>query len=208
MGRSGLTMTEREHWKKRIQARIQQHIDRIIADNPGLMPDLLAKAQKQAYKDLGIDKLRDKRAKLLQQQKQINEDLQATDEAITCAVLELTPGAYRVNSYSHDRNLEEALRKRIAVIRQKLLAKDEVGRRIIGLQKESEEVLDTVWLATSPQQVKDLWERVLSYLNENVGDLQREAMSLPALDGLDGGKAAISDDTLDTGLDDFSECFE
>ncbi len=33
----------------------------------------------------------------------------------------------------------------------------ELGRKVLQLELEKEQLLDTIWLATSPKQVKELW---------------------------------------------------
>jgi hypothetical protein len=46
------------------------------------------------------------------------------------------------------------------------------------LRREREDLLDTVWLATSPAQVKDLWQKLGSVLGDEYTPLQQEALSI------------------------------
>lgn len=54
------------------------------------------------------------------------------------------------------------------------------GQKILRLQDEPEELLDTVWLATSSIQIKELWSRVSKLLDQPPTGLQREALDIPA----------------------------
>ena len=62
-----------------------------------------------------------------------------------------------------------------------LLLKSEHGRRIVELRREKDNLLDTVWLATSSQQIKDLWTKVGELLQDEPTRLEREAIALPSI---------------------------
>jgi hypothetical protein len=71
-----------------------------------------------------------------------------------------------------------AVLARQAVHEAELLAEAEGGREVLRLRREKENLLDTVWLATSPQQVKDLWRKVAELLGEEPTALQRVALAI------------------------------
>ena len=121
---SHLTVAEKEHWKKRIQQRIDAKIDEIVADHPALMPDMLEKARKQTYDRLGLTKPQTRLKKLLDRKKDLEEEIHATQEEICCKVLEITPRAFAIRGeYDCKRQVEEALKRQIGACRQRLLAK-------------------------------------------------------------------------------------
>ncbi|MBX3435797.1 MAG: hypothetical protein KF847_20965 [Pirellulales bacterium] len=68
--------------------------------------------------------------------------------------------------------------RRRGVHEQELLAADPLGQKILALELEREELLDTVWLATSRAQVKELWGRVLELLQQPPTALQAEALKI------------------------------
>jgi hypothetical protein len=70
-----------------------------------------------------------------------------------------------------------------------LLEEHPLGRRILRLEREKEELLDTVWLATSPAQIKELWAKFAEVLQWEPPDLQKEALAIPA----------VADQPTDTG---------
>lgn len=90
-----------------------------------------------------------------------------------------------VSKYVHsldDHEIKTAINRRAALMETELLAKNEIGKRILKLREEKEELLDTVWLATSPKQVKQLWQTVAEVLKQEPTDLQREAMGIEPMD--------------------------
>src|SRR5207244_13224371 len=85
-------------------------------------------------------------------------------------------------SYHADHEVEQAVERRRKVFEQQLLAADETGQEIVELQDESENLLDTIWLATSPAQLKTLWTKVTELLHENTTPLEKEALAIPPLE--------------------------
>lgn len=49
---------------------------------------------------------------------------------------------------------------------------------MLALRKEKEELLDTVWLATSGKQIKDLWQKVSDLLQQEPTPLQQDALAM------------------------------
>jgi hypothetical protein len=74
--------------------------------------------------------------------------------------------------------VENAVSRRQAVFEDQLLADAEAGRKILALRQEKEDLLDTVWLATSPAQVRQLWQKVGELLGDELTQLQRDAMAI------------------------------
>ena len=62
----------------------------------------------------------------------------------------------------------------------------ETGRQILRLREEKENLLDTIWLATSPSQLKTLWTKVAELLGTAATQLERDALAIPALDAKEG----------------------
>ncbi|MCA9120721.1 MAG: hypothetical protein H6822_35915 [Planctomycetaceae bacterium] len=52
------------------------------------------------------------------------------------------------------------MKRRQAVHEDELLAELERGQEIVRLRQEKEDLLDTVWFATSGAQIKELWSKV------------------------------------------------
>ena len=78
----------------------------------------------------------------------------------------------------------EAITRRQATHQDQLLADDPVGREIARLEAEKDRLLDTVWLAASPSQIKQLWTRVGELLGDEPTALERDALAIePAEEG-------------------------
>lgn len=81
------------------------------------------------------------------------------------------------HAYRHDHEVNAAMQRRQSVHEDELLAESEVGQRILKLREEKENLLDTVWLATSPKQIKELRSKVAELLDDKQTQLQRDALA-------------------------------
>ena len=78
----------------------------------------------------------------------------------------------------------EAIARRQAAHQEQMLADDPIGREIARLEAEKDRLLDTVWLACSPAQIKQLWTKVGELLGDEPTILERDALAIePAREG-------------------------
>jgi hypothetical protein len=77
-----------------------------------------------------------------------------------------------------DTEITNAIKKRQEFELEELIKTVPEGAKIAGLRQERENLLDTVWLATSPQQVKQLWQKLSAILGDEETPLQKEAMTI------------------------------
>ena len=89
---------------------------------------------------------------------------------------DLLDGYSRVHDHPE---IRAAIGKRQSVHEEELLAGHELGRRVLRLRAERESRLDSIWLATSPSQVRLFWRTVGELLGEEPTALEREAMAIP-----------------------------
>ena len=177
-----LTVTEKEHWKDRISRRIDRAIETTYAAvDAGFRGRIADSARKLAVESLGIAKLEERRQEIERQKKALDRE----DEVASQQVFALVRGcdvveAASVASWTRSREVEEAIKLRQELQKQKLLAESEAGRRILGLIEEKEELLDTVWLATSGKQIKELWGQVSKLLDQEPTSLQADALRIEA----------------------------
>ena len=59
-----------------------------------------------------------------------------------------------------------------------MLAENKLGQQILALRMEKENLLDTVWLATSSIQIKELWEQVNTVLDRTPTPLESKALRI------------------------------
>jgi hypothetical protein len=82
------------------------------------------------------------------------------------------------HAYRYDHEVDNAVSRRQAVHEYELLAESEIGQRILKLREDEDNLLGTVWLATSPKLIKELWSKVAELLGGNQTQLQRVALAI------------------------------
>lgn len=97
---------------------------------------------------------------------------------ILAKILNIPLGNVADNPYRLERDIDEAISDRQQIELDNILAASKRGRRIVALREEKENLLDTVWLATSPKQIKELWDHVSDLLDSKTTRLQQDAQSL------------------------------
>src|SRR5690348_2536175 len=80
----GLTVTEKQHWKDRIAARIDRAVERIKAQHPTLFPRVQREAHARALESLGLagpyaerEQIQAEEAALARRKKQVHKALVA-----------------------------------------------------------------------------------------------------------------------------------
>jgi hypothetical protein len=181
----GLTVTEKTFWKERIAARIARRIEAIRAAHPALFERVRRQAHAGALESLGLadahaelERVQAEEAALARRKKQTQRRMLA---AIRGLPIEEVPDTFSIR-YGGELPLPveavEALTKRQAAHQEQLLGDDPIGREIARLEAERDRLLDIVWLAASPAQIKQLWSRVAALLGEEPTPLEREALAI------------------------------
>jgi len=175
----GLTITEKEHWKDRIARRIEKRIEAIFAEEPNLEDRIQREARQRALSSLGLsdqqtelDEIEKQKDALEKREKQIGKAMLARVRGVPVENID-DYGVYRYNT-----EVDNAVQRRQAVHEEELLAENEHGQQILRLRREKEDLLDTVWLATSGAQIKELWSKVADLLDDEQTQLQRDALAI------------------------------
>ena len=176
-----LTVAEKTHWKDRIGNRLDKKIEAIVAGEPGLMDRVQEQAWQRAVQSLGLAELQAELDALTRQQEELERQEHHLHRAML-AVVRRCPvdqvDEHYCRSQPHD--VSQAIQRRQSVHEDELLAADDVGQEILRLRREKDNLLDTVWLATSNQQIRELWQKVVTMLGEEQTPLQREALAIRA----------------------------
>lgn len=180
-----LTVKEKEHWKNRITRKIDQAIESILAaDDLNYIARIKRQAKKSALESLGI-------AELKSEVEEIDAETKIRDKKRRMAnrhMLAVVRGVDVIDiedcGYGEHLEVEHAVRRRSELVEKELLAKDDLGRRLLGLRRERDEMLDPVWLATSPNQIKELWATVSSVLEQESTELQKQALILDPMENV------------------------
>lgn len=173
---SHLTVTEKEHWKKRIENRIDKAIEALETKDASLMPKLKAKAATEAHVSLGIADFQNKIKAITDQHNMLENEKDKLKSSMYAQLL----GEEAVRNgihYRHDSDFLTMVRKRTESIESELLKNSAIGREILKLRHEKEALLDTVWLASSNLQIRDLWSRVSAVLGDDATPLQQQVLA-------------------------------
>ncbi len=177
---ASLTVAEKTHWRDRIQARIDRRMELITAGDPGLMDRVKKEARGRALGSLGLagfqeelDRIATQRAELDSRDRQIRKEMLARVRGVSADDLDCY---HHVHEHPE---IRAAIGKRQSVHEDELLAEHEIGRQVLKLRVEKENLLDVIWLATSPNQVRQLWTKVSTLLGDEPTELEREALAIP-----------------------------
>jgi hypothetical protein len=177
---ANLTVAEKNHWRDRIQARIDRRIEAITAGEPGLVERIKHEASGRALGSLGLaefqdelDRIAARRVELDDRDRQLRKEMLAEVRGVSADDLD------RYSRVHDHPEIRAAIGKRQALHDEELLAEHELGRQILKLRAEKENLLDVIGLATSPSQVRQLWAKVAELLGDEPTRLEREALSIP-----------------------------
>ena len=179
---SSLTLGERNHWRERIAKRIDQRIETLVAkEDPLLLQRVAEQARARAHESLGIDAQQREYEDIQKQKEEIERRerrLRAEQRAIingTSVEVEIERGG----SYGrYDHEVDSAVSARAKALEADILAESDLGKRVLSLRAEKDNVLDTVWLATSSSQIKELWEQVNALLEITPTALEEKALQI------------------------------
>ena len=178
---ANLTVAEKDHWRGRIQARIDRKIEQITAGEPGLIERIKHEARGRALESLGLaafqgelDRIAGQRAELDRRDTQVRREMLAKVRGVSADDLDCYT---RVHDHPE---IRAAITKRQALHEEELLAGHELGRQVLRLRADRERLLDTVWLACSSAQIRQLWSSVNALLGDEPTALEREALAIAA----------------------------
>ena len=181
----GLTVTEKSHWRDRIAARIAKAVERIKARHPALFDRIAREAHAQALTTLGLadahaelEAIKAEEAVLARRKKQAQRAMIATLRSVP---IDEVGDCFSVRYGSElglPHEVAEAITRRQSAHQEQMLADDPIGREIAKLEGEKDSLLDTIWLATSPTQIRQLWTKVGELLGDEPTTLEREALAI------------------------------
>jgi hypothetical protein len=181
----GLTVTEKEFWKQRIAARIEKRVEAIRARHPALLERVKRDARAEALRSLRLDEPHAELEAIQAEKTALARRRNRVQRAMLAALRGL-PLDEVCDGFSLMYGIElplpvevhGAIAKRQAAHQEQLLGADVVGREIARLEAERERLLDVVWLASSPAQIKQLWSKVAGLLGDEPTELEREALAI------------------------------
>jgi len=175
-----LTVTEKNHWKERIAKRIEQAIEELLAEHdPTFNAKIEQQARARAIESLGVAESYGRLDEIKAAIKTLEAERAQISDRIEHALIPSTE--YMRSYYDTSSRIERMISDRQGVYEQELLNESPLGKKVLTLRREQEELLDTVWLATSPVQIKNLWNQVSQLLGQRITDLQTSAVQFDPL---------------------------
>ena len=176
----GLTVSEKNHWKDRLSKRIDKRLDAIAAEDPNLLDRVKRQARERAMASLNLADLQVEIDEIERQEETLDKRKSLLNRTMLARVRSVpleTIDQHFSNSY-YNNEVENAIKSRQTIHEDTLLAESAVGKRILDLRSERENLLDTVWLAASSKQIKELWTKVAELLGDEQTQLQRDALAI------------------------------
>ena len=181
----GLTVTEKQHWRDRIAARIEVAAEKIRSAHPALLDRVRREAHAEALASLGLAgpyaELEAVRAAEVDLARRRNQAQRAMIAALRGVPIDEVPDSINARfgpGLPLPHEAAEAIARRQAAHQGRLLADDPIGMELARLEAEKDGLLDTVWLACSPAQIKQLWAKVGELLGDEPTALGREALTI------------------------------
>jgi hypothetical protein len=175
-----ISVTEKGHWRDRIAAKLDKKIEALTAASPSLMDRVKREAKQRAIQSLGLaalqsdlDAVASERATLDKREQHSQREMLAQVRGDAVADLENNRCGFH-----EQREIQNVINRRSTVHEEELLSQDEIGREVLRLQHEKENLLDTVWIATSPAHIRQLWIKVNELLGDEPTHLEREALAI------------------------------
>ena len=171
-----LTVKEKEHWKEQIEKRIDKAIAEIYRNEGNeWRRSLQEKVNSEALKRLGLTNymkryldLDSKVEKLRAEQSKLVESNEETFKDKSNEKLRWVRG--------HEL-IETVVKLEAEIVEKERLGDSESGQKILRLMREKEELLDTIWLATSPVQIRSLWSDFTELVAVEPTRLQKQAIA-------------------------------
>ena len=178
-----LTMKEKDHWKERIEQKIERRINHIVeATDRGYLDEVKKKSRERAIKKLGLTEIRKQQADIDSKIDELNRELDRLNRTSIATVTSLADEEIaKMHSWEIQSAISSAIQTAQTSEERIVMEGDELGRAVLKLRDEQEELLDTVWLATSTKEIRDLWQSVAELLDETPATLQVAAMKSVAV---------------------------
>jgi hypothetical protein len=154
----------------------------LCAAEPNCMDRIKEQARRRAGESLGLADFQAELDAVEREQAGLEEREQAARRGMLAAVRHVPVAELEEHlcAYGEHKEVSDAIIRRQALHEEELLAADEHGRKILRLRQEREGLLDSVWLATSPVQLRELWQKVGELLGDESTTLQKDALTLSA----------------------------
>ena len=181
-----LTMKEKEQWNERMSNKITKAVEQLVEMHE---PDYFDRIDKEADRIVCESfGLTDQRAELARQAaecERLTEELRRAESERKTTVFHMLKTLAKTQEdraefrrVAGEYELEARIEFEKAKRRPKLMADDGLGRRILELQSEQEQMIDTILLATTSKQLRELWVTVSQRLEQPLTAFQSKLVEV------------------------------
>ena len=175
-----LTVKEKEHWKERIAKKIDKAIEKAYRDEGnGLQDAIRVEARARVMKQYGLQSYMKQHEHLCTQIMDLQSQMLKLSQETSKSLESMSIRSYRMDEHAFIQNV---IHHAAAAVEKEILQESEFGRKILRLEREREELTDTIWLATSTVQIRSLWKDFSAMLTEEPTELQKQALTYEPLD--------------------------
>lgn len=167
----GITVTEKQELRDIINGRVEKKIQQLKMANETDFSKMEAEARKVAIHELGIGDYAQRHEDIEVAISRLNKEKDKLEKE-ACEKLGVKSDWHR-----HD-YIEERIKSGQEIVVDRMMKGHPVGLKILTLKKEQDRLLETVWIATSTAQVKELFERVNEILDEGSTPLGEKAQDI------------------------------
>mgnify|MGYP006323460821 FL=1 len=174
----GLSVTEKQEIKSLIEERFDREIERIQTENKAAMDNIKQQAITQTIAALNVTDQMSELQSINAQILELNEEKKKLEERIVVEI-----GAENHKNLYYARAMDSLIDSKIESAsrpyEKKLLSEHPLLSKIVTLRQEKDSLLQSVWIATSSLQVKQLFEMVNKLLQSTPTELETMAQSIP-----------------------------
>lgn len=187
-----LTVKEKEHWNARFSRTMDRVAEKFLASkDPTLMDDIKREARVKALESLGIAELQQELARVDDESAELDKRRRGVQIEIVALIRGVKVTEVSSFRYSDYQEVETAINRRKSKIEKELFENTEIGQRLLSLDEKKDELLDSVWMATSPKQIKELWATVSEVVEQlfastNTERERTESLTATGRDHLNG----------------------
>jgi hypothetical protein len=175
--------SDRSLWETCLTALITRRINDLSQTHSDLFDDIRHQARQQAVTELGLVELEGAAAQLQKERAALDLGQRRIEREQLAVLRGCTPAEIPDADLSIARqSVVRAIETHADACEPLLLAECAPGRECLEFNEERERLLETVLLATTAAQLKELWQRLTARLDEPATPLQRHALGLTETD--------------------------
>lgn len=166
-----LAITEKQHWKNRIETKLNQRISQLRASDPVLLKTINDDAKREVYAERDVaDDFR--RHKAIEEAKtKLEAEEEALLEGLYVKVFDEEPNS-SVSLFTIERQLKALAEDKA----EQVFLEHELGQKIARLHDEKEKLTDSILLAVDTRHIIDIWDKVTYLVTDHTPQPEQDTL--------------------------------